>query len=683
MNDLPSPAQFARAAELRTLLHEHGHRYYVLNAPTITDADFDLLYHELRALEEAYPTLVTYDSPTQRAGSDLSDEFTKTRHPAPILSLANAFDVEDLQAWEERNLKLLPADTQLAYVLEPKLDGLTVVLTYENGVLVQAATRGNGEVGDVVTPNLRTIRSVPLRIPARGHWPAPERLVVRGEVLYLKTDFERLNQRQLELGQALYINARNTASGSLKQKDSRITATRPLTAFFYAIVDSRGIKLDTQWETVEYLRDMGFLIAPNATRYPTLSDVIQQIPAWESRRNQLDYEIDGVVVKVDDLAAAAELGIVGKDPRGAIAYKFAAHEATTRLLDVAINVGRTGKVVPNAKLEPVFIGGVTVSNATLHNFAQTKALDIRVGDVVVVKRAGDVIPNVVGPVASARTGEEREIIPPERCPFCDTPLIQPDGAVDVFCPNKHCPERVYRQVEFFVSRGAMDIDGLGGRTVKQLIAAGLIEDEADIFFLQPEVLLELEGFAGKKVEGVLASIETAKSRPLATLLTSLGIDGVGSTVAAALASAFGSMDALEAASAEQLVQVEGVGGVLAENVAAWFQNPHHQQLLDKLRHAGVNMADERSAPLSESLAGMTFVLTGTLPTLTRDAAAALIASHGGKVTSSVSKKTSYVVVGDSPGSKADKAREFNVPILAEPELIVLAESAAPPEAPAS
>jgi DNA ligase (NAD+) len=681
MNDLPSPQETARAAELRALLHEHSHRYYVLSAPTITDAEYDRLYHELRALEDTYPTLVTPDSPTQRSGSDLSDEFTKTRHPAPILSLSNAFDVDDLKAWEDRNLRLLPADVQLAYVLEPKLDGLTVVLTYENGMLVQAATRGNGEIGDVVTPNLRTIRSVPLRIPAHGHRSAPERLVVRGEVLYLKHDFERLNQRQLEAGQPLYVNARNTASGSLKQKDSRMTASRPLTAFFYAIVDSRGIKLDTQWETVEYLRDMGFLVAPDGARYPTLSDVIQQIPAWESRRNQLDYEIDGVVIKVDDLALAAELGVVGKDPRGAIAYKFAAHEATTRLLDLVVNVGRTGKIVPNARLEPVFIGGVTVSNATLHNFAQTAALDIRVGDVVVVKRAGDVIPNVVGPVASARTGGEKPIVPPQQCPFCATPLVQPEGAVDIFCPNEHCPERVYRQVEFFVSRGAMDIEGLGARTVRQLIAAGLIADEADIYFLKPDQLLPLEGFAEKKVEGVLASIEESRARPLATLLTALGIDGVGSTVAAALAAAFGTMDALAAATTEQLNAVDGVGAVLAESIAAWFANAHHQHIMGKLRRAGVNMADAPRASLSDSLAGFTFVITGTLPTLTRDAAAALIEAHGGKVTGSVSKKTSYVVVGDSPGSKADKARALKVPILDEAGLVALAEGHSPsPEA---
>ncbi|MFN8379193.1 MAG: NAD-dependent DNA ligase LigA [Anaerolineae bacterium] len=679
----PSPAQIARAAELRALLHDYSHRYYVLSAPVVSDAEYDALYHELRTLEETYPTLVTSDSPTQRSGSDLSEEFPKTRHPASILSLANAYNEDELRAWEERNLKLLPAGTRLHYTLEPKLDGLTVVITYENGVLKQAATRGNGEIGDIVTPNIRTVRSVPLRIPVRGHRPPPERLVVRGEVLFLKHDFQRLNERQREAGAALYVNARNTASGTLKQKDSRITASRPLTAYVYAIVDSRGIALDTQWEMLEYLRDMGFQVAPDSVLYPTISDVIQQIPTWESRRNLLDYEIDGVVIKVDNLAAAAELGVVGKDPRGSIAYKFPAQEATTRLLELVISVGRTGRVVPSARLEPVFLGGVTVSNATLHNFALTKALDIRVGDIVVVKRAGDVIPNVVGPVVAARMGDERPIEPPERCPFCDTPLVQPEGAVDYFCPNEHCPERVYRQVDFFVSRGAMDIEGLGGQTVKQLIETGLIRDEADIFYLTAEPLLNLEGFADKKVNSLLASIEAAKSRPLDTVLTSLGIDGVGSTVAAALANTFGSMDALENANTEQLTQVEGVGGILAENVVEWFANPHHRQILEKLRRAGVTMSADRSAPVSDSLAGLTFVLTGTLPSLSRDDATALIESHGGKVTSSVSKKTSYVVVGDSPGSKADKARELNVPILDEAGLRALTGGtpAAPNDAP--
>jgi len=658
-----------RAAELREQLHEHIYRYNVLSRPVISDAEYDKLYNELRELEAAYPELITSDSPTQRAGSDLSEDFAKVRHPAPILSLSNAYSVEDLQAWEERNLKLLPAGTQLTYTLEPKLDGLTIVLTYENGLLVQGATRGNGEIGDVVTPNVRTIRAIPLRIPVdRSKGDAPERLTVRGEVMYLKQDFERLNQRQIEQELPTFINARNAASGALKQKDSRITATRPLTAFIYGIVDSRGLALDNQWDMLEYLRDMGFQVASESAFYPTLSDIIQQIPTWESRRNQLDYEIDGVVIKVNDLGIVRELGVVGKDPRGAIAYKFAAQEATTRLQSVSFNVGRTGRVVPNANLEPVFIGGVTVSSATLHNFDFVRNLDIRVGDTVVVKRSGDVIPYVVGPLVDARTGDEQPIHPPERCPFCDTPIMQDEGAVDYYCPNVYCPERVYRQAEFFVSRGAMDIDGVGGQTIKLLIEQGIIKDEADLFSVTREQLLELEGFAEKKADNFLAGIEAAKSRPLGQVITALGIDGVGSTIATALANALGSIDAIEAASVEQIDEIEGIGDVLAQNIHDWFADPYHRGVLEKLRAAGVRMEGEARVVAGDQLAGMTFVLTGTLPTLTPDEAAALIEAHGGKVTSSVSKKTSYVLMGDSPGSKADKARQLGVPIIGEDDL---------------
>lgn len=658
-----------RAAELREQLHEHIYRYHVLSRPVISDADYDGLYNELRELEATHPELITPDSPTQRAGSDLSEEFAKVRHPAPILSLSNAYSVEDLQAWEERNLKLLPAGTQLTYTLEPKLDGLTIVLTYENGVLIQAATRGNGEIGDDVTPNVRTIRAIPLRIPVdHTRRAAPERVTVRGEVMFLKHDFERMNTRQLEQGLPSFINARNAASGALKQKDSRITATRPLTAFVYGIVDSRGLALDKQWDMLEFLRDMGFQVAPDAAIYPTLSDIIQQIPTWESRRNQLDYEIDGIVIKVNDLRIAEELGVVGKDPRGAVAYKFAAQEATTRLLGVGFNVGRTGRVVPNANLEPVFIGGVTVSSATLHNFDFVRNLDIRVGDTVIVKRSGDVIPYVVGPIVDARTGDEQPILPPERCPFCDTPIMQDEGAVDYYCPNVYCPERVYRQAEFFVSRGAMDIDGVGGQTIKLLIENGIIKDEADLFSVTREQLLELEGFAEKKADNFLAGIEAAKKRPLAQLITSLGIDGVGSTIATALANRLGSIDAIEAASVEEIDAIEGIGDVLAQNIHDWFADPYHRGVLEKLRAAGVKMVGEARVLAGDQLAGMTFVLTGTLPTLSRDEAAALIEAHGGKVTGSVSKKTSYVLMGDAPGSKADKARQLGVPIIGEDEL---------------
>ncbi|MBC7810123.1 MAG: NAD-dependent DNA ligase LigA [Burkholderiales bacterium] len=675
----PTDEEVLRAAQLRAELHQHIYRYNVLAAPIIADAEYDALYHELRRLEEAHPELITQDSPTQRAGSDLSEDFPKVRHPAPILSLANAYSADDLREWETRNLKLLPADTTLDYTLEPKLDGLSVVLTYENGVLTQAATRGNGILGDVVTPNIRTIRTVPLRIPARPDGPPPpERLAVRGEVMFLKPDFEALNQRQKEADLPLYMNPRNTASGTLKQKDSRITASRTLTMYTYAIVEAvgipSGITLDKQWDMLEYLRDLGFHVPPTAALYPTLDHIIQQIPAWESRRNQLDFEIDGVVIKVNDLRAADELGVSGKDPRGAIAYKFPAQEGTTKLLDIVVNVGRTGRLNPNAILEPIYIGGVTIRNATLHNFDYVHAHDIRIGDSVVIQRSGDVIPYVVGPVVAARSGDETPILPPERCPFCQTLIEHPEGVVDYYCPNRQCPERIYRSIGFFASRGAMDIEGLGGMTVKILIEQGLIKDEGDLFFLTAEQLLPLERFAEKKVENLLNAIAAAKERPLERVLTALGIDGAGSTVSAVLAREFGSMQALANASAETLDDIPQIGTVLAQGMADWFADARNRALIDKLKSAGVNMLAQERVRHGSSLEGQSFVLTGTLPTMTRDEAAELIEAHGGKIASSVSKKTNYVVVGASPGSKADKALKLGVPILGQAELLQLIES---------
>lgn len=655
-----------RAAELRDQLNFHSYRYYVLGQPIVTDAEYDLLYRELQQIEAEHPELITPDSPTQRAGSDLSEDFPKVRHPAPILSLSNAFSEDDLRAWEERNLRLLPAGTKPDYTLEPKLDGLTIVITYEHGYLVQAATRGNGELGDDVTANVRTVRNLPLRIPVnRDGPPAPERLTVRGEVMYLKKDFERVNRKQDELGLPRFVNARNTASGTLKQKDSRITASRPLTCYVYGVVSVTGAKWDKQWDILNALRDFGFPVAPGVGYYPTLSDIIQQLPTWESRKNHLDFEIDGVVLKLNDLRLADELGFVGKDPRGAIAYKFPSEEMTTRLLDVVVTVGRTGKVTPGAKLEPVFIGGVTVSNASLHNFDQVAKLDIRVGDTVIVKRSGEVIPYVVGPVLGMRDGTETPIAPPEVCPYSGDRLVQPEGMVDLYCPNPQCPERLYRSIEFFVSRGALDIEGMGPQTVKTLMDKGFIRDEADIFYLQREPLLELEGFADKKVDNLLASIEAARHRPLAQFLTSLGIDGVGGVVATLLANHFGSIDALMNASVDDIDAVEGIGPVLAQSVVDYFADPYRRRVLDKMRAAGVNMQAEQKQAASSKLAGMTFVLTGTLPTMSREQATELIEAHGGKVTSSVSKKTSYVLMGDSPGSKADKARQLGVPIIDE------------------
>jgi len=659
-----------RASELREELHHHSYRYYVLSDPIITDAEYDALFNKLKEIEAEYPQLLTPDSPTQRAGNDLSVDFAKVQHPAPILSLSNAYNAEELRDWENRNRKLLSEDTQITYTLEPKLDGLTIVTTYENGVLVQAATRGNGEVGDDVTTNVRTINNIPLRIPATPDGPEPpERLVVRGEILYHLSDFKALNRQQIERDEDPFINPRNAASGTLKQKDSRITAERPLRAYFYDVVSIEGKNWDIRWDILGYMRDMGFPIAPNIQHYPTLEDVIPEIDAWAAQRDGLDFEIDGLVIKVNEMAVYRELGIVGKDPRGAIAYKYPAQEATTTLLEVLVNVGRTGRVVPTARLEPVFVGGVTVSSATLHNFDFVREHDIRIGDRVVIKRSGDVIPYVIGPVPGSRSGEEIPIEPPERCPFCETEIVKRDEeGVDYFCPNPDCPERVFRQIDFFVSKGALDIDGLGTQTVKVLLDEGLIKDEGDIFYLTPEQLIPLERFGEKKVENLMASIVAAKQRPIEQILTALGIVGVGETVAKLLAAHHPSFDALAAATVEQLAEIDGIGPVIAQNVANWFTVEHNQRVLRKMREAGVRWEAEQSEQLSDMLDGLKFVLTGSLPTLTRDEATDLIESHGGRVTGSVSKKTNYLVAGEGAGSKLDKAHKLDIPVLSEETL---------------
>lgn len=741
-----------RARWLRETLHAHAYRYYVLHAPIISDAEYDRLYHELVALEEAYPELRTLDSPTQRVGSDLSEELAKVAHPVAILSLSNCFSVEELQRWEERNRRLLAEGVTLSYVLEPKLDGLSVVLTYLNGVLTTAATRGNGEQGDDVTANIRTIPSVPLRVPVTPDAPpAPPRLVVRGEVLILKEAFARLNEAQVARGLPPYVNARNTASGSLKQKDARITAQRPLTAYVYDVVDGDGLTLDNEWDSLAYLRALGFLVVPNAALYPSLDALAAELPRWERDRHALPFEVDGVVIKVNDWAQRRELGVVGKDPRGATAYKFPAEEAVTQLLDVQVNVGRTGKVTPTAVLAPVFVSGVTVSNASLHNYDLIAQMDIRKGDRVVVKRSGEVIPYVVGVLIEARDGSEMPITPPTHCPYCGTPLERPQGAVDLFCPNVRCPERVYRGLEFFVSRAAMDIEGMGAQTIKQLIAAGLVADEADIFTLRPEHFEGLEGFAEKKTQNLLNAIAAAKARPLPQLLAALGIDGVGAVVANTLVQQVGTLDVLlelaartkhaEVAfaaaarpllelpaenedaqkaqarlrdplvelaprfldaqdsekrlarllkpllaqvpafdlaplhatllnlteAARPLLSVSGLGAVLTRSIVAWFADDRNRTLLAKMRAAGVQMQPSQPAPVGGALAGLTFVLTGTM-SVPRDQLEALIVAHGGKVSGSVSKKTSYVVVGEAAGSKLDKALALGVPTISEAEL---------------
>jgi DNA ligase (NAD+) len=524
---------------LRREINFHNYRYHVLDAPVISDYEFDRLLVELRQIESEHPQWITPDSPTQRIGSQPAERFAKVRHPAPILSLSNAFGADDARAWYERILKLDERVASAHYVVEPKIDGLTVVLHYRDGAFVQGATRGDGEVGEDVTSNLRTLRSLPLRLPVDPLGPQPPPyLVVRGEVFIAVQDFEALNRRLEQAGEKTYLNPRNTAAGSLRQLDPALTAERPLNLLTYAIVAGQDRFPTTQWERLEYLRSLGFPVTRAASYHDSLEHAIQTCQSWASRRSELPFEADGMVIKIDDLALADELGFVGKDPRGAIAFKFPAQEVTTRLQDIGVNVGRTGVLTPYAMLEPVDIGGVIVKQATLHNFDYIAEKDIRIGDRVRVKRAGDVIPYVIGPVAELRDGSEQVYRPPQTCPACGEPVENLPGEVAWYCVNAACPAQLIRNLEHFVSRGAMDIVGLGIKIVEQLVETGLVHDVADLYTLRRDQLLTLEGFADKKADNLLASIEGSRSQPLPRLATALGIRGVGEVVAADLSRHF-------------------------------------------------------------------------------------------------------------------------------------------------
>jgi DNA ligase (NAD+) len=680
-----------RAAYLRRELATHAYRYFVLDAPLISDAEYDALLAELRALEEAHPELVTPDSPTQRVGAEPADRFEKVVHPAPILSLSNCFNMDDLRAWRDRIGRLLPETTELAYAVEPKFDGLSVVLRYENGVFVQGATRGNGEVGEDITVNLRTIRSLPLRIPVDGTAGAQQRslsglgvdspdapplLVVRGEAYMTQSGFEEMNTRLETAGEKTFANPRNAAAGSLRQLDPAIAASRPLSLFCYDIVASEGVNVRTQMELLAVLKRLGFPVSPDVVCLDSVDEVEPYYQKWVNLRDELDYEIDGLVIKVNELAIRDDLGVVGKDPRGATALKFPAQERTTRLLRVETNVGRTGTINPLAILEPVEVGGVVVKQATLHNYDDVARKDIRIGDIVVVKRAGDVIPYVIGPVIELRDGTEQGIEPPATCPSCGEPVYRPEEEVAIFCVNGGCPAQLVRLVEHFVSRDMMNVENLGTRTAEMLVERGLIHDVADLYSLTEDDLLLLDGFKEKKVENLLAGIEASKERPFSHLLAALGIRGVGVTVAEVLATHFGSLDTLAQAGREELEAVDGIGPHTATAVIEWFSSAHNQALVDKLRWAGLKMVSERPSAQPGAalpLADLTFVITGTLPTLSRNEAKAYIERHGGKVTSSVSRKTDYVVVGENPGSKFTKATELGIAILNESALRELAE----------
>ncbi len=702
----------ARLEELRNSIRHHDYRYYVLDSPQIADQEYDDLFRELRLLEEAHPDLVTADSPTQRVGGEPLAAFGELRHLEPMLSLANAKDPGEVAAWHARVMKLVAdagfAPEAVRFSLEPKIDGLAVSLRYEAGRFVRGATRGNGIVGEDVTQNLRTITALPLTmrevVGTSGEAPPssvgdgpgepsplaiPALMEVRGEVYLPLAAFERLNEQRVAAGESTFANPRNAAAGSLRQLDPRTTASRPLSLWIYGVGYVQDDPFLHQTQVLAWLRERGFRVNPDVRSAETLAELLDACRGWEERRADLDYDIDGVVVKVDDRAMQRALGSVGRDPRWAVAYKFAPTTAQTRLLSIGINVGRTGTLNPFAVLEPVEVGGVRVGLATLHNEDDIRRKDLREGDMVVVQRAGDVIPQVVSPLTDLRTGAEREFRMPAACPSCGTPVVRALGEVAVRCPNPDCPSKLVETLKHFVGRPAMDIEGVGDKLVQRFFELGLVHDPADLYRLRYEDLLPLEGFQERSARNVLTAIEASKSRPFDRVVFALGIPHVGGQVASWLTEAFPSMEALRSASAEEMGRVEGIGAVIGDAVAAWFAEPRNQDLVDRLAAAGVRMEAERRrarfagvgaagaapggdhASLSGSLSGSTFVLTGTLPTLSREEATELIEAAGGRVTGSVSGKTDYVVAGDAPGSKLAKAEKLGIRVIGEDEMRAL------------
>jgi DNA ligase (NAD+) len=674
-----------QARQLRELLTRYSYHYYVLDAPLASDAQYDALFSQLQAIELAHPELRTPDSPTQRVGGAVLEGFVKVRHPSPMLSLGNAFEPAELHAWRDRLLRLLPDQMAegLAYVVEPKIDGLTVVLHYQDGLFTLGATRGDGVVGEDITPNLRTVRGLPLRIPVVSNatlqvagrsiaLQPPRRLVVRGEAYMAKADFLRFQAEQAAAGGKSYANPRNTAAGALRNLDSSVTASRPLHVWAYQVVELEGGAFEpaSQWEALALLAGLGFPVASQSRRFEDFDALVEFVTAWEPQRHDLPYETDGLVIKIDSFAVQQRLGFVGKDPRWAVAYKYPSQEAATRLLDIRVNVGRTGTINPYAVLAPVQVGGVTVQHATLHNYDYVRDNDIRIGDMVLVKRAGEVIPQVLGPVVDLRTGQEQLWQMPERCPACGEAVAQPEGEVAYYCTNSACPAQLVRGVEHFVSRGAMDIEGFGIRQAELFVDKGYVRSLADLYYLPWEEIASLEGYGEKRVANLQAAIEASKAQPLARVLTALGIRGVGGVVAEALAGHFGSVERLLAADPAEIETIPGIGPKLAAAVHEWFSHAPNRAMVQKLAAAGVRLAEEAPAVAAgpQPLAGQTWVITGTLPTLSREAAASLVKAHGGKVAGSVSSKTSYLLAGDKAGSKLDSAQRLGVPVVDEEAL---------------
>jgi DNA ligase (NAD+) len=658
----------ARAAELRRILERANHAYYVLDKPDISDAEYDRLFRELQALEEKHPELRTPDSPTLRVGGEPATSFRKHRHLVPMLSLANAFTEAELGEWEERNARLVPEVKTAGYTLEVKIDGAAVSLTYENGVLVTGVTRGNGVEGEDVTPNLRTVLDLPLRLRGKG-WP--KKMEVRGEVYLPKSQFAETNKQREKAGEPPYANPRNAAAGALRQLDPKKTRARGLRVFTFQ-VEAPGVKLgiDSQHELLEALIAWGLPVEPNHTRVEDLGAAHQATAKLQALLPTLDYGADGVAVKVDKRSLYAELGTVGnREPRWAVARKFAPEVQITRLLEIRINVGRTGALNPYAVLEPVEIGGVTVSNATLHNAELIAAKDIREGDWVEVTRAGEVIPQVLGPVKDKRSGGPKPYKMPERCPSCGSQVEHPPDEVMTYCPNISCPSRILESIVHFAGRSAMDVRGLGYERVRALLDAKLIEDVADLYELRPAQLLTLEGFAEKSAQQLVDAIAESKQQPLSALLFGLGIRHVGQQGAKLLARHFGTMDALAKAGAEEVGAVRGIGPAIGEAVVGFFKDARNKDLLKSLATSGLTLKETATATGPRPLADQTYVVTGTLPTLSRQQARDLIEGAGGHLADNLSKKTTALVVGADPGSKLDKAKALGVAQIDETELL--------------
>jgi DNA ligase (NAD+) len=662
---LPPSEVVERLVELRARVSRWSYEYHVLDAPTVSDAEYDRDYDELAALEREHPELVTPDSPTQRVGAPPSDKFVKVRHREPMGSLDKVTTSEALDKWASDVRKRLDSNEPVAYVIEPKIDGLAINLTYENGVLVRGATRGDGVEGEDVTVNLRTIGSVPLRM--LGDDP-PVVLEVRGEVYLPISGFRELNERLAGTGQKLAPNPRNAAAGSLRQKDSSITASRPLAMWAYGTGYREGLELGSHWEELTWLREHGFRTNPYAERLETIEAVAKACHDWERKRTELDYEIDGIVIKVDSLAQQAVLGALHSRPRWARAFKWAPMTAQTKLLKIAIRVGRTGALNPWAILEPVEVGGVTVSRATLHNEEDINRKAIREGDTVIVQRAGDVIPQIVGPAGTHAPGT-KEFRMPERCPLCDTPIVKPEGEAMHRCPNRACPSRGLETLINWV-QAAADIEGVGEQFVRKLWAEGLLRSMPDLYRLTAEQLLELDGYGEISAGNAIAAIQQSKQIPFRRVLFGLNIPDVGWVTAQNLARHFGSVDTLIAAKPEDLVECEGIGPERAEAIAEWFDDEDNRRLVEELRGLGLNFeADEGDRPIEGPLTGSQYVITGTLEGFSREEARAALEAKGAKVSDSVSKKTTGVVVGESPGaSKFTKAQSLGVPILTEADL---------------